>query len=125
MPQRFSFTLNHALELPLFWRLLQSWMSLGTPLQLSLCLTKVISDLGSSPGIKGFFLGNINNFLQCSAKLSCSGGNLGRFLNLLQAPLGPAINEGETCYEKELVADQIHLGGNSLRFFLEEAILLS
>lgn len=50
---------------------------------------------------------------------------LGRFLNLLQAQLGPAVNEGEIHSEKELVSNQIYLGENSFYFFLEEAILLS
>lgn len=80
---------------------------------------------GLIPRNERIFLGNTNNFLQWSPKLSCSGGKLGSFLNLLQAQLGPAINVGEIHSEKESVSNQIYLGENSACFFLEEAILLS
>lgn len=80
---------------------------------------------GLIPRNERIFLGNTNNFLPWSPKLSCSGGKLGSFLNLLQAQLGPAINERKILSEKDLVSNQIYLGENSACFFLEEAILLS
>lgn len=49
---------------------------------------------------------------------------VGKVSKLLQAQLGPAINEGEIGSEKELVSNQIYLGENSFCFFLEETILL-
>lgn len=76
------------------------------------------------PGIKGFLgetsIISSSEVLNFHALVASRGS-----LNLLQAQLGPVINEGEIGSEKELVSNQIYLGKNCFCFFLEETILLS